>query len=90
MWLSERETEKISRSVIKQLKAAGVKLSDEGGVASVIANTINQNIEDERRLEDDALKLLKQHRAASGAELDQERALQMIKKKLADERKFVL
>lgn len=90
MRLSPTEIEKISKFILKQLGAAGARVTDEPKATNVIANIINENIEAEKQLEEDALKLLKQHLKAMGPGLDQEKALRMIKQKLADERKFVL
>lgn len=84
------EIEKIARFIVKQIQKSGVSITDEDGADSVIIGIINQNLEEERRIEEDALKLLKRHRQASGAGLDEEKAFQMIKRKLAEERKFVL
>lgn len=90
MRLSRIEVEKIARAVVKQLNSAGVSLSDEERASTTIANLINDNMEAEKRLEEDAMKLLKKHSQAMGASLDEDKALRMIKRKLAEERKFVL
>lgn len=90
MRLTNIEMEKISKAVLKQLKTAGIALTDGEKAVNLIIALINENIEAEKGLEEDALKLLKQHRKAIGPSLDDEKALRMIKQKLADERKFVL
>lgn len=90
MYLSADEIEKVSKSVIRQLKSAGMDGFDENKAESVVVNAIKQSIQDERALEEDALKLLQQHKASMGVGFDQEKALRMIKQKLAEERGFVL
>lgn len=84
------EIEKIVRSIVRQIKAAGITLVDEGRVSNLIVSVINQNMEDEKKIEEDALRLLNQHKKAMGPSFDHEKALRMIKEKLAQERKFVL
>lgn len=90
MRLSPTEIEKIAKFILKQLGKSGIQVTDEAKTSAAVINLINKNMEDERLLEEDALKLLKQHQRAMGAGLDQEKALRMIKQKLADERKFIL
>ena len=90
MWLNPTEIEKIAKFIIKQLKTAGISVPDEPKTVSMVTNIINENMEAERRLEEDAMKLFKQHKQAMGPGIDQEKALRLIKQKLADERKFVL
>ncbi len=90
MYLSADEIEKVSKSVIRELKSAGIESFDENKAETIIINVINQSIQDERALEEDALKLLQQHKASMGVGFDQEKALRMIKQKLAEERGFVL
>jgi hypothetical protein len=90
MRLSPTEIEKISRSVLKQLSSAGAAVGDEVKATNIIINVINESIEAEQQLEEDALKLLKQHKKAMGDAIDENKAIRMIKQKLAAERKFVL
>lgn len=90
MHLSQTEIEKIAKSVIKQLLSAKIGVSDEGRARDILITVVHENMEEERRLEEDALKLLKKHQQAAGSSLDHNRALRMIKEKLAAERKFIL
>ena len=55
-----------------------------------IIDLITQNFEEEDRLQADALKLFEQNKRKIGLNIDENRALQMIKKQLAKERNFVL
>lgn len=90
MRLTKTETEKLARSIIKQIKHIGIGVIDEEKAIHLIINLFHENMEDEKKLEEDALKLLKQHRNAMGAGLDEDKALRLIKQKLANDRKFVL
>lgn len=87
MYLSPIQIEKIAKSITKHLKSVKIAVSDEEKAQNTIINIINGNMETERDMEEDALKLFKQYKQAG---LDQDKAVQMIKKKLAQERKFVL
>ena len=90
MRLNPTEIEKIAKSVVKQIKSAEITIADEGKVLSLVILLINQSLEEEQRLEDDAQRLLNQHKKAMGSSLDHDKALRMIKEKLAKERNFIL
>lgn len=59
-------------------------------ILALIASVFNQNMEEERKLDEEAHRLLEQNKRKIGLTIDEERALQMIKKQLAKERNFVL
>lgn len=66
---------------------------ERGAVVAGIARTISANFAVEQKLERDAEKLLDETLAAMGsgaADIDRRRMLQMVKTKLAKERKIVL
>lgn len=90
MRLSAVEQDCLVRMVVKEIKGSAVKLTDEETAKNIIKNILIKNMEDEKLLEEEALKLLKKHRQALGASLDEDKALRMIKQKLADEKGFVL
>jgi len=88
MWFSDIEREKIAKYIVRQIKDKGV--SDEAAAADLIVQVISTNIKEEKAIEEDAMKLLQQHKKAMGSSIDHDKALRMIKQKLAEERKFVL
>ena len=91
MRLQPIEIEKIAVSILKHLVSVDIKVPDVEKAKALIISCINANIEDEHKLEQDALKLLNQHKQAlGGSSIDESKAIRMIKEKLASERKFVL
>lgn len=58
--------------------------------AQVITDVFQKNLEEENQLNDDARKLLDKNKAKVGLQIDEERAMAMIRKQLAKERNFVL
>ena len=74
---------------IKEQRIADIKKEHPLLVKRII-DLITQNFEEEDRLQADALKLFEQNKRKIGLNIDENRALQMIKKQLAKERNFVL
>ena len=74
---------------IEERKIADIKKKHPLLVKRII-DLITQNFEEEDRLQADALKLFEQNKRKIGLNIDENRALQMIKKQLAKERNFVL
>lgn len=66
------------------------KLGLSADLTDVVIAVFEKNFEEERRLHDDARKLLDQNKGKVGLNIDEEKALSMIKKQLAKERNFVL
>lgn len=60
------------------------------GYVQRIAALFQENLEAEQRLNDDAKKLLAQHKTKVGLQIDEEKAFLMIKRQLAKERDFTL
>lgn len=90
MYLSEMEREKIGKFIIAELKKAGISIKSENKVCELVFSIISQSMEDERSLEEDATKLFKIHKNTLGPGLDQDKAIRLIKEKLAKDRGFVL
>lgn len=82
--------EKIAKFILKQFASEGIEVKDPDKVVAKVTGLISENIEMEKQIEADAEKLLKQHKAAIGGQIDESKALRMIKDKIASERKFVL
>ena len=74
---------------IKEQRIADIKKEHPLLVKRII-DLITQNFEEEDRLQADALKLFEQNKRKISLNIDENRALQMIKKQLAKERNFVL
>lgn len=94
MRLKEEQIERLAGKVLADLTAAGlIELKKDRGTAlAAIKAAITADIRSEETLERDAEKLLDQTLAAmgSGAGIDRQRMLKMIKDKLAKDRKIVL
>ena len=94
MRLKEEQIDRLAGKVLADLTAAGlIELKkDRGEAHAAIKAAIAADIRSEETLERDAEKLLDQTLAAmgSGAGIDRQRMLKMIKDKLAKDRKIVL
>lgn len=82
----------LAKHVVKQLRQKKLALFQKGDeeLMALIADLFQKNAAEEEKLIDDARKLLEQNRKKIGLNIDEERALSMIKKQLAKERNFVL
>lgn len=92
MALSRLQIERVSVLILKKLKEEGRSelLSEPKILKDKIAAILLKNFDEERTLNEDAEKLLNQHRKEFGMGLDEDKALSMIRRQLAKERKFVL
>ncbi|MBI5299575.1 MAG: DUF507 family protein [Deltaproteobacteria bacterium] len=92
MRVKSSQFEALAKHVIKQLhqkKLATFQKTDEE-LTELIVGLFQKNAAEEEKLIDDAKKLLEQNKKKIGLNIDEERALSMIKKQLAKERNFVL
>lgn len=92
MYLRPTQFEKLSQFIIKHLEKKGLlkTAQKEEDLAFLISSLFKKNLEEEDRLNADALQLLNQNKNKIGLNIDEERALGMIKRQLAKERNFVL
>lgn len=91
--LKKEHVQKIAELVLKNLKAPNIiKMRvPETKVLDRIIKAINDDLYAEVRLEDEARKMLDTYRAQINAgQLDERKALLMIKKQLAKDKKMVL
>lgn len=82
MYLRGSQFEALARFVLREI----------GGpekMAGLIVQILEENQQEENRLLDEAQKLLDQNKRKLGIQIDEEKALGMIKKQLAKERGFV-
>ena len=92
MHLKHSQIESLSTHVIKVIKEKHLATFTQGDEALIhlVQNVFEKNFEEEGQLNDDARKLLDLNKKKIGQNIDEERALNMIKKQLAKERNFVL
>ncbi|MDO8494201.1 MAG: DUF507 family protein [Deltaproteobacteria bacterium] len=81
----------LARFIVRHLAKAGAAQfqKEEATLTAIVAGVFQKSLEEENKLNDDARKLLDQNKKKLGLSIDEERALQMIKKQLAKERGFV-
>ena len=89
MRLSETQVEKLARSIVKGLTEKGF-VENQGELTSLIKDIILKNFEDERHIDKEAQNLMEKLGSEMGDTIDRHKMFQMIKKKIASERKFVL
>ena len=89
MRLSETQVEKLARSIVKGLTEKGFVEVQEG-LVSIIKDIIFKNFEDEKHIEKEAQNMMEKLGSEMGDTIDRHKMFQMIKKKIASERKFVL
>lgn len=82
----------LARLILRELKKGDLAIlkAKEEDLIDLIGGVFRENIEEENRLTEDARKLLEANKKKIGLNIDEERALSMIKKQLAKERNFVL
>ncbi len=88
MKFTDHQIRRLSEAVLRALEdtdAATLK-ADRPRVLSRVEEIIRANLAGEQSLEDEARKLLDEHLRQAPAGVDRHRLLQMIKKKLAEER----
>ena len=93
MRLKPEKVEHLAELVVRTLKTIdGITLkAEDGDLVFAISQVIQQDLEDEEEIEQDAYKILEEHRAElqrSGASTHS--VLQKIKQRVARERKFTL
>ncbi|MBU4484243.1 DUF507 family protein [bacterium] len=92
MRLNRFQIDRIAKIILKELKdkkLAAFRV-DEGLIRDEIVGAIVENFEAEDKLNDEAHKLLAQHRKGIGMGLDEDKALAMIRRQLAKKKGFVL
>ncbi len=93
MKLKDQQIQKVAHLILNRLKEKKVielKASEAKIIESII-KVIQNDMNAESNLENDARKLLDQYRSqAAGADLDERKMFLMIKKQLAKERKMIL
>ncbi|PIR17072.1 MAG: hypothetical protein COV46_05790 [Deltaproteobacteria bacterium CG11_big_fil_rev_8_21_14_0_20_49_13] len=90
MALRKVHIEKIVHAITSKLVEDKSLLVAEEAVLGRISSILNENMEKERAIEDEAHKLLDQNRKAIGGDIDESKAFMMIKKQLAKQRGFIL
>lgn len=88
MRFSDSQIRRISDSLLQTLIARGgttIK-AERGVVLSKIEGVFRANLQEEEALERDAKKLLENHLRQAPPDVDRHKLLQMIKKRLAEER----
>lgn len=92
MYIRYAQIEPLAQFVIKHLEKKNLLATSKSGaeLAGLITEVFRKNAEEEEKINDEARKLLDQNKRKLGVNIDEERALQMIKKQLAKDRNFVL
>ncbi len=93
MKLKETQIKKLANHVYRKLteKKLLILRGKENQIIESIIKVITNNMMEEARLDEQARKMLDEHRQKlPPGELDMQRAFNMIKKQLAKEKKFVL
>ena len=88
MRVTDEQIRRMSESVLSALvERGGARLKAERGkVQARIGEIIRANLQQERSLDEEAEKLLEAHLKKAPPGVDRQKLLQMIKKKLAEER----
>lgn len=92
MYIKASQFSALARYIVRQLQKNNwvtVKSGEESLTAAVAA-VFQKNQEEENKLHDDARALLEKNKQQLGLQIDEEKALGMIKKQLAKQRNFVL
>lgn len=82
MYLRSSQFEALARFILREIEGSEK-------LAGLIVSILEENQQEENRLLDEAQKLLDQNKRKLGIQIDEEKALGMIKKQLAKERGFV-
>ena len=82
MYLRGNQFEALARFILREIGGSEKQIA-------VILQILEENQQEENQLLDDSQKLLDQHKRKLGEQIDEEKALGMIKKQLAKERGFV-
>lgn len=89
MSLRKIHIEKLSHLIAAHLHEMGLA-KDVSMIELNISGVLTKNMDDERALIDEAHKLLDKNRKTFGMDIDEQKALIMIKKQLAKQKNFVL
>lgn len=92
MYLRFAQMEPLAQFIVKHLEKKNLFSSAKPGaeLAAMVTEIFRKNAQEEENINDEARKLLDQNKRKLGVNIDEERALQMIKKQLAKDRNFVL
>lgn len=92
MWLRYTQIEPLAQFIVKHLEKKNLFSSVKPGaeLAGLITEIFKKNVEEEEKINEEARRLLEQNKRKLGLNIDEERALGMIKKQLAKEKNFVL
>ena len=92
MHLKRTQIEYVARLFVETLKndKRVTFHGNEEEIKNRVIMMIQANIDEERKLDDTAEKLLVQHRRSMTMEIDENKAFAMIKKQLAKEKGFIL
>lgn len=92
MYLRPAQFERLSQYIIRYLEQKGLLkgVQKEEALTALISAVFQKNLEEEDKINAEAQKLLTQNKGKLGLNIDEERALGMIKRQLAKERNFVL
>lgn len=82
MYLRSSQFESLARFILREIGGAEK-------MTGLIVQILEENQQEENSLLDEARKLLDQNKRKLGVQIDEEKALGMIKKQLAKERGFV-
>lgn len=91
MYLRPSQFPQLAKYIFQTLQKGGlVHFSSEEESLGAIVSVFQKNLEEENRLNDEARRLLETNKKKLGLQIDEEKALSMIKKQLAKERNFTL
>ena len=91
MRVTPSQFEFLARFIVRHLAKSGAAQfqKEESSLTAIVTGVFQKSLDEENKLHDDARKLLEQNKRKLGLNIDEEKALQMIKKQLAKERGFV-
>lgn len=90
MSLRKIHIEKLAHSISGFFAESGQLKASPDAVSNRIISVLSENMDMERRLDDEAHKLLEKNRKMMGMDIDEQKAFFMIKKQLAKQKGFVL
>ncbi len=89
MRLSETQVEKLAKSVTQGLTEKGL-VEEYKGLHNMIYDVIIKNFEDEKQIDKEAQAMMEKLQSQMSEDIDRHKMFHMIKKKIANEKKFVL
>ena len=92
MLIKQSQIEPLAKFIVRQVQKNHLATfaKNETELFHLITEVFRKNSEEENKLNDDARKLLDQNKKKLGLNIDEDKAMSMIKKQLAKERNFVL